>query len=276
MGVPRNIFLFWEQGVDSAPSLVRLCIASWRQKNPTWRLVVLSNQNLSQWVSREELLPQTAMTTQKRSNLLRLALLLRHGGVWADATLFCLKPLDSWLPTQIAGGFLCPRKANPDRLIGTYFIAAHPNSEFLRKWRKLYLSYLASGARPLDGQQRSTLWIQFCLWVLRSNNWFKLMFTWHWVGRTIGYPYFIFNYFARRTMLGSLRFRKFLKSMPDVPAADSLGRAYQRGYSNVDKFAEALDLENKVILKLSWKQRRNLDFWDRFHVLIQGRYLANP
>ena len=267
--IPKNIFLYWDEGIEFAPNVVKICIESWKSKNPGWNVISLSNKNLTQWVSWDELLPQVAMPIQKRSNLLRLALLLRHGGVWADSTLLCLKPLDLWLPMTIPGGFACPRKANPDRLFGTYFIAAHPNSEFLTKWRKLYLSYLTSGAKPLASRHQSNWWTRFWLWLLRSNKYFKLIFTWRWVGRSIGYPYFIFNYFARRTMMGSPRMRCLLKSMPVVPAADSLARRFKGGYSTPEEFAEALNLHDNAVVKLSWKYGENLEFWDSFHSLVR-------
>eukprot|EP00445_Apocalathium_hangoei_P077835 CAMPEP_0204174854 /NCGR_PEP_ID=MMETSP0361-20130328/46253_1 /ASSEMBLY_ACC=CAM_ASM_000343 /TAXON_ID=268821 /ORGANISM="Scrippsiella Hangoei, Strain SHTV-5" /LENGTH=117 /DNA_ID=CAMNT_0051133407 /DNA_START=26 /DNA_END=375 /DNA_ORIENTATION=- len=41
------------------------------------------------------------------SDLLRLALLYRHGGCWADSTMLCRRPLDDWLPqaTEASGCF---------------------------------------------------------------------------------------------------------------------------------------------------------------------------
>ena len=42
--------------------------------------------------------PTKSITFQSRSDIIRLALLNRYGGVWADSTMLCLEPLDSWLP----------------------------------------------------------------------------------------------------------------------------------------------------------------------------------
>jgi mannosyltransferase OCH1-like enzyme len=43
--------------------------------------------------------------------LARLCLLRTHGGVWVDATVFCRRPLDEWLPEHAASGFFA--FANP-------------------------------------------------------------------------------------------------------------------------------------------------------------------
>ena len=41
--------------------------------------------------------PAKDITLQSRSDIIRLALLNRYGGVWADSTMLCLEPLDRWL-----------------------------------------------------------------------------------------------------------------------------------------------------------------------------------
>ena len=36
--------------------------------------------------------------------MIRLELLAEHGGVWADATMLCLRPLDSWIAHALPEG----------------------------------------------------------------------------------------------------------------------------------------------------------------------------
>lgn len=49
-----------------------------------------------------------------RSNIIRINLLEKYGGIWADATLFCRKPLESWIEPHTEQGFFAfskPRSA---------------------------------------------------------------------------------------------------------------------------------------------------------------------
>ncbi|GFH26773.1 capsular polysaccharide synthesis, partial [Haematococcus lacustris] len=81
----KNVWLLWFSGWHTAPWLCKQVALSWRAYNPTWRVVLLDNTTLSTYVP-DLVLPLEA-GAQAKSDLLRLALLARHGGVWADATM---------------------------------------------------------------------------------------------------------------------------------------------------------------------------------------------
>lgn len=143
--IPRIIWIYWEQGEDQAPYLVRRCIQSWRDHNPGWDVRVLDREGVAKYA--ESLEQVDALPVRFRSNLLRLQLLARHGGVWADATALCHRPLDGWLPL-IAGqtGFFAFRGPYYDRWLDSWFIAAHPQNELINQWVESYHQYV-SGLR---------------------------------------------------------------------------------------------------------------------------------
>ena len=63
---------------------------------------------------------------QTFSDVLRWRLLARHGGVWADATTYCCKPLDSWLPSCVSdNGFFC-FKSPEHFLYHSWFLLGDP------------------------------------------------------------------------------------------------------------------------------------------------------
>ena len=98
MLIPRKIWLFWSQGVSEAPFIVKKCIDSWVKENPTWDVVVLDENNLNKYISLN--LPKNVIANlciAHQSDLIRLALLSKYGGIWTDATTFCTKPLDEWI-----------------------------------------------------------------------------------------------------------------------------------------------------------------------------------
>ena len=47
--LPRRIWMFWAQGLEGAPLLVRHCVAAWREKNPGWEVRLLAMADLRRW-----------------------------------------------------------------------------------------------------------------------------------------------------------------------------------------------------------------------------------
>ena len=91
--VTRRIWLCWLQGMDDAPELVKVCYESLRKNITDREIVVLTNENLSQYVHLPEyivkkhergIIPDAAYT-----DMLRLELLCKYGGTWIDATVLC-------------------------------------------------------------------------------------------------------------------------------------------------------------------------------------------
>merc|ERR1740138_337135 len=48
--IPNIIWMYWAQGLDKAPVLVQNCIASWVHHNPSWRVVVLDDSSIFQFI----------------------------------------------------------------------------------------------------------------------------------------------------------------------------------------------------------------------------------
>ena len=146
--IPRIVWIYWDKGEDAAPQLVRDCIASWRAENPGWRVCVLDDAALRNAVDLPEL--PADIPVQAFSDLLRLRLLKQNGGVWADATAFCLRPLDNWLPVVSQGGFFAFTWTSKDRWflwpgltreIGSWFLASEKEGVLISEWERAGFDY---------------------------------------------------------------------------------------------------------------------------------------
>lgn len=92
-GIPNILWTCWLQGLEQAPLLVHQCVASQRKCFPNYEHHVLTLDNYEEWVD----LPETIKQKFKHgripaalfSDLLRLAVLHKYGGVWMDATVLC-------------------------------------------------------------------------------------------------------------------------------------------------------------------------------------------
>lgn len=146
--IPRRIWAYWDAGEGAAPPIVRACLASWRAQNPDWDLTVLDRHSAPALAE----LPMGPgdIAVQSYADLLRLRLLSRHGGVWVDATTFCLRPLDHWLPMLAQGGFFAftwtPADRwfiwpNVPRRITNWFLASEPDGAVIAAWEARALAY---------------------------------------------------------------------------------------------------------------------------------------
>ncbi|HTV90918.1 MAG TPA: capsular polysaccharide synthesis protein [Stellaceae bacterium] len=133
--VPRRIWTFWLQGLNNAPPLVKRCISSWAAKNPRWKLTVLTKGTIDNMVTLPDYTKTLALPVQAFSDVLRIHLLNRYGGVWVDATTWCVIPLDDWIDrvAQPAGFFAY---ANPGghRPLASWFLAATFPNRIVGRW----------------------------------------------------------------------------------------------------------------------------------------------
>ena len=143
-GVPieRKIFLLWLPGWDKAPPLHKEVAKSWEIQNPDWEVSYVSLSNLGDFLDYDigyvDHRAKT-VTPDGQSDIIRLHLLGKYGGVWADSTVLCMQPLDGWLTDEVlCGNIWMPyRRAGGNQ--GTKalysFIAATTESRIIRKMR---------------------------------------------------------------------------------------------------------------------------------------------
>lgn len=125
-GTPRILWFAWLQGIDTAPPLVKRCLHSWQCHNSGWQIIVLDGQNLNEYVDVDEIIGpnRQIISMQALTNIIRINLLANVGGVWADATCFCCRPLDDWIGNYLTSGFFAFEKPARDRLISSWFLAS--------------------------------------------------------------------------------------------------------------------------------------------------------
>lgn len=137
--VPKVIWMYWHQGESEAPFVVRRCIDSWRRHNPGWEVRVLDGDTVASHADMSDV--SEALTFRFFADLLRVRLLKTHGGVWADATVYCHRPLQDWLPLQTVTGFFAFRHPGPARWIASWFLAAAPGHILPTVWEAEFAPY---------------------------------------------------------------------------------------------------------------------------------------
>ena len=132
----KIIWMYWEQGEKNLKDRYnKMCIDGWRKLNPDWEVRVLDRK------SAEKYLPEMKnfrhLTIQMRSDLLRIKLLQKYGGVWADASALPLKPLTGNIETLDNGTGVFFYRFIPKskgRICTSWFIIAkNPNNPIISK-----------------------------------------------------------------------------------------------------------------------------------------------
>ena len=118
--------------------------------NPGWDVRLLTRPHVERLLAAapDASLLARPISPAALSDVVRLELLARYGGVWADATTYCLSPLDSWLPGATASGFFAFDRPGPDRMLATWFLAAVASSPAILRWRALAQAYWTHRTAP--------------------------------------------------------------------------------------------------------------------------------
>jgi hypothetical protein len=147
---PQIIWSFWD-GVDSPT--VAACLRSWNAHSPGFRINFLNRSNIAEYLPSFPELPEH-IPVQKVSNLIRLMLLERYGGIWMDSSTLVTQSL-AWVIHMLDASeyemlafyneFPDEYVTNHDRpIIENGFIAAKPNSQFISCWRSIYADCIQS------------------------------------------------------------------------------------------------------------------------------------
>lgn len=148
--------MIWLQGWDQAPKVAIAARTSWVGRNPGWKVQALDQSSLGDFlpagsVDRIFAIPKPY---EAISDQIRLELLHRYGGVWADSTTICTCPLDTWLSDHMPTGFFAFSKPGRDRMISTWFLAAEKGSLIIERWRAAAWAYWENRT-----QQDSYFWV---------------------------------------------------------------------------------------------------------------------
>jgi len=149
----KNIWMCWFQGEDSntIPHLNKKCIGRWKQLNPEHIVHVLNIDTIKDYVPEffEIIENSPYRTSAAKSDLLRILLLSKYGGVWADASVYPALPLDDFYHkivnhTQFFTYRFIPRSSYDHRrrceTVSWFLCADKPKLFLIEKWKEAFVS----------------------------------------------------------------------------------------------------------------------------------------
>lgn len=147
---PKILWSYWS-GPESPT--VKACTRSWSHFCPDYDIHILSERNIAEYLPSFPKLPPTLLP-QHISDLIRLMLLERYGGIWMDASIVVTHHL-GWITDVIqrTGASLFAfydeypmwyRADHRRPVVENACLAAIPASAFVTEWRKRYQACICS------------------------------------------------------------------------------------------------------------------------------------
>lgn len=149
--IPKKIWTFWDS--PNPPKFVNECIQTWKKYNPDYEIILLNKENVSKYlpeVDFSKIKHIHGSSTEKFSDMVRLQVLAKYGGIWSDASILCLKPYDSWIPqlqekknAEFVGfyidSFTLPEYKEKSPVIESWFFACVENCSLVKDWLNEFL-----------------------------------------------------------------------------------------------------------------------------------------
>ena len=144
---PR-VHIYWAQGIQHAPTVVRVCQAALSRRHRPDDVVVLDDNLLPHYVDLPpRVLRRTFDDKTKLSDVLRLELLWRYGGVWMDATCLPRQRVLDVVPDLLPSGFFA-FTYRPAR-ISSWFLASAPGNPVVAMVREAQFVHWEHNEKPL-------------------------------------------------------------------------------------------------------------------------------
>jgi len=187
-GDEKIIWSYWHDPTN-IPYIVTLAILTWKKHNPDYTIHFMNQNNFTEFVDINELPPIfSSLNPTEKTDVLRLYLLYKYGGIWIDSSILITQPLAPvWDNQYDVGGYWLPgfTTNNDKKVFESWFISAPKESKLILEWRNEfytaltdyktrsdYISYIESTGTDLQKiSPKKYLMIHCCfIKVISENN----------------------------------------------------------------------------------------------------------
>jgi hypothetical protein len=141
----RRVYAYWGQGREHAPPIVDMCMKQMRRWHKE-KFVFLDDTSLPNYLDLTLLPPQSIMSKAHYSDIVRLALLVKFGGVWCDATCLCTRDI---VKLYRADTFFMYSYNDTRSRISNWLIVSPPSNYICRMMLSALLEYWSKPRKKL-------------------------------------------------------------------------------------------------------------------------------
>lgn len=155
----NKVWICWFQGMENAPNIVQKCYQSLQENLTDREIILITSDNIFDYVQFPEFISNKwkcgQITHTHMTDLLRLELLIKYGGLWLDATVFCTQKSKN-IPEYYFNSdlflyqVLKPGRDGHAQLISSWLINAKTNNKILMAVRYLCYEYWKKNNQMLD------------------------------------------------------------------------------------------------------------------------------
>lgn len=148
--VSNKVWVCWFEGIDKAPFIVQKCYQSLKDNLKNREIVLITSKNMLDYVRFPEIILEKwrtgIITDTHMTDLLRLELLVRYGGMWLDATVLCTEKEEN-IPSYFFESdlfffqYLKPGKDGHSHINSSWLISAKKNNKVLMACKHLCYAY---------------------------------------------------------------------------------------------------------------------------------------
>ena len=165
--IPKKIWTYWN--TDELTPVVTKCINSWKKYNPDYEVIIVTPTNLNKYIDFDVKKVKFNDSAARESDIIRLNILAKYGGVWCDASILMTRPFDFLTNSrhEFIGYYIEHYTTKPDwPCIEGWFFATVPGGKLITKWRDSFMSIAGfdSVNDYLDGLQKKGVDFQKTQW----------------------------------------------------------------------------------------------------------------
>lgn len=154
--IPQQIWMYWES--ETLPAEVQIFVDKIVRENPGYQMTVINNRNLAHYLPDLQF-THPDMRPSHKSDVIRLELLYRYGGIWMDATIILNRTLDALLAVNADSRYdlIAFYRAGSTHdmaypVIESWFLAAPANNAFIGRWLHYFRPIVTLGAEAFFRQ----------------------------------------------------------------------------------------------------------------------------
>lgn len=155
----NKVWVCWFQGMENAPDLVKMCYKSLKMNLTDREIILITSDNMCDYVDFPEYILDKwkcgQITHTHMTDLLRLELLIKYGGMWIDATVLCTSKREN-IPNYFFESdlflyqILKPGRDGQAQFISSWLISAKSNNKVLMMARFLCYEYWKKNDKMID------------------------------------------------------------------------------------------------------------------------------
>jgi hypothetical protein len=133
----KIIWSYWD--TPECPIIVKLARHTWYKNNPNYLICILTNDTLKNYLAINTFPKKyNQCSIQRKTDVIRLALLEKYGGFWLDSTILLNESLDNiWDFNYDVGGYEAEFFTTDEKhpVLESWFLCAPKNNSLITAWK---------------------------------------------------------------------------------------------------------------------------------------------